>query len=226
VPVAPPLDPPASTITSVEPTAITTATNSTGTILARSVSNFRIQQYYGAHLDLAQLGELYDRYSARAFRVARSVCRDRSTAGDAVQEAFGSIFRNRANYRSERGTVAAWLLMVVLSRAIDASRIQTRHASRRASYDTLAIVPAPDDVADQAAARIDANQVRTALAALPNAQREAITLAYYGELTHTEIAERLGVPFGTVKGRIRLGMDKLRLSFEPTAASGVDAPPD
>ena len=61
--------------------------------------------------------------------------------------------------------------------------------------------------------------MRTALAALPEAQREAITLAYYGELTHTEIAERLGLPFGTVKGRIRLGLNKLRLDFEPAGSS-------
>ena len=104
--------------------------------------------------------------------------------------------------------------------------LASRRGTRADARATTRSPSCPDDVADQAAARIDANQVRTALAALPNAQREAITLAYYGELTHTEIAERLGVPFGTVKGRIRLGMDKLRLSFEPTAASGVDAPPD
>lgn len=162
------------------------------------------------------LGELYDRYSARAFRVARSVCGNHSVAEDAVQEAFVSIFRRRMTYRSERGTVAAWVLTVVLHRAIDVSRAEARHGTRRASDEGLAFVAAPGDVADQAGARIDASLVRTALAALPEPQREAITLAYYGELTHTEIAERLGLPAGTVKGRIRLGMDKLRLAFETT----------
>jgi RNA polymerase sigma-70 factor (ECF subfamily) len=164
-------------------------------------------------------GELYDRYSARAFRVARSVCRDRGAAEDAVQEAFVSIFKSRTAYRSQRGTVAAWVLMVVLSRAIDVSRVHARRATRRASDDALADLSAPGDVIDQAGARIDAGRVRTALAALPEAQREAITLAYYGELTHTEIAERLGLPFGTVKGRIRLGLNKLRLDFEPAGSS-------
>ncbi|MDQ6807213.1 MAG: sigma-70 family RNA polymerase sigma factor [Actinomycetota bacterium] len=172
-------------------------------------------------------GELYDRYSARAFRIARSVCHDRGVAEDAVQEAFVSIFKNRTSYRSQRGTVAAWVLMVVLSRAIDVSRAQARHATRRASDDALAVLPAPGDVADQAGARVDAVSVRSALAALPDAQREAITLAYYGELTHTEIAERLGVPFGTVKGRIRLGMNKLRLDFDPAQSSEAAlTPPD
>ena len=158
--------------------------------------------------------ELYDRYSARAFRVARSICRDYGMAEDAVQEAFVSIFKTRGSYRSQRGTVAAWLMIVVCSRAIDVSRVQAKHSSRRAADDALSFVPAAGDVADETAARIDASRVRDALAALPDTQREAITLAYYGGLTHTEIAERLGVPFGTVKGRIRLGMDKLRLEFD------------
>jgi len=163
--------------------------------------------------------ELYDRYSARAFRIARSVCRDYGAAEDAVQEAFVSIFKNRANYQSQRGTVAAWVLMVALSRAIDVSRVRAKHATRRASDDSLAALPEPADVMEQAGARIDATRVRTALAALPEEQREAITLAYYGALTHTDIAERLDIPFGTVKGRIRLGLNKLRLDFAPAGVS-------
>jgi RNA polymerase sigma-70 factor, ECF subfamily len=160
--------------------------------------------------------ELYDRYSARAFRVARSVCRDHAAAEDAVQEAFVAVFKRRATYRSDRGTVAAWLLTVVLHRAIDVSRAEGRHATRRAGADALEFSPAPGNVADQAATHLDATRDRTALAALPDEQREAITLAYYGGLSHTEIAERLRVPFGTVKGRTRLGMNKLRLALEAT----------
>ncbi len=170
-------------------------------------------------------GELYVRYSARAFRIARSVCRDSGAAEDAVQEAFVSIFKNRMSYRSQRGTVAAWLLMVVLSRAIDVARVQARHGARRASDEVLAILPAPGDVSDRAVLRVDAHRVRSALAALPKAQCEAITLAYYGELTHTEIAERLGVPFGTVKGRIRLGLSRLRLDFEQSESSKAPLTP-
>ena len=173
------------------------------------------------------LGELYDRYSVRAFRVAWSVCHDQCAAEDAVQEAFVSIFKSRMNYRSQRGTVAAWVLLVVLSRAIDVSRVQARHATRRASDDVLAVLPASGDVVDQAGALIDAVRVRTALAALPEAQREAITLAYYGGLSHSEIAKRLDVPAGTVKGRMRLGMNKLRAALEPAGAfESAYAPPD
>lgn len=131
-------------------------------------------------------GQLYDRYSDRAFRVARSVCDDDSAAEHAVQEAFVCIFRSRARYRSERGTVTAWILTTVLHRAIDVCSVRTRHAIRRNPLD-----------------------------ALPDAEREAITLAYYGELTHIEIAERLGLPCATVKGRIRHGMSRLRLDFDP-----------
>lgn len=160
-------------------------------------------------------GELYDRYSARAFRVARSVCHDDSAAEDAVQEAFVSIFTSRAGYRSERGTVTAWILTTVLRRALDVSRMQAQHATPRASDDALTVLPAPGDLADHARTRVHALRVRTALAALPDAQREAITLAFYGELTHAEIAEWLGLPHGTVKRRIRLGMNTLRLDLEP-----------
>lgn len=87
--------------------------------------------------------ELHDRYSARAFGVPRSICRDYGTAEDAVQEAFVSIFKTRGSYRSQRGTVAAWLIIVVRSRAIDVSRIQAKHSSRRAADDALSFVAGP-----------------------------------------------------------------------------------
>ena len=163
------------------------------------------------------MSELYDRYCSRAFRVARSICHDHGRAEDAVQEAFVSIFKNRATYQARRGTVAAWVLRVVLNRAIDSCRVEAKHAGRRAGDEWLDGVAAPGDVVDEAGARIDAIRVRSALAALPRAQREAMTLAYYHGLTHDEIAERLGVPCGTVKGRIRLGKKKLRLAFDPAA---------
>ena len=163
--------------------------------------------------------QLYDRYSTRATRLARSVCRDDGVAEDAVQEAFVSIFRSRVTYRPQRGTVKSWVLMVVLSRAIDVSRLEAKHATRRASGDALDVVASPCDVLDEASTRIEASRLRSALAALPHAQREAIMLAYGGGLPHAEIAERLGVPSGTVKGRLRLGIAKLRLVFETADSS-------
>jgi RNA polymerase sigma-70 factor (ECF subfamily) len=107
-------------------------------------------------------------------------------------------------------------MTIVLNRAIDISRAEARHAARRARDDALADLSAPGDVVEETGARIDARRLLSALRALPPAQREAITLAYYGGMTHDEIAERLGVPSGTVKGRMRLGVEKLRHAFDAT----------
>jgi RNA polymerase sigma-70 factor, ECF subfamily len=159
-------------------------------------------------------GELYDRYCCRAYRVAWSVCHDEGRAEDAVHEAFISIWKNRACYVSQRGTVAAWLLTAVRYRAIDVARREGRHAGRLTGAHTLDAHSTPGDTADDVVAREDARSLQNLLAELPDAQREVITLAYYGELTHTEIAKALGVPAGTVKGRMRLGLQKLRAGIE------------
>ncbi|MEA2310197.1 MAG: polymerase sigma-70 factor, subfamily, partial [Solirubrobacteraceae bacterium] len=151
-----------------------------------------------------------DRYRERSYRVSSSVCHDEGRAEDAVQEAFLSIWRNRDTYRAQQGTVAAWLLAVVRYRAIDAARRNHRHASRRADDDGLEHQPAPDDVAAQVHARADASRLGPLLARIPELQREVIALAFYGGLTHVEIAARLGLPPGTVKGRMRLGLNRLR----------------
>jgi RNA polymerase sigma-70 factor, ECF subfamily len=161
---------------------------------------------------------LYDRYSARAYRVARSICHDQGHAEDALQEAFLSIWRSRAAYQPQRGTVAAWLLTTVRYRAIDVARRDQKHASRRAAEHTLAMHPTPGALADQVANRDAADGLRALLSSLPDAQCEVITLAFYGELTHTEIATALDLPPGTVKGRMRLGLQKLRTNIEKDAA--------
>lgn len=154
--------------------------------------------------------ELYDRFGDRAHRVAWSVCLDAGRAEDAVQEAFLSVWRSRARYRSQRGTVAAWLLSVVRHRAIDAQRRNEKHAARRAGDEQLGNHPAEDNVAHQVVERAEVRHLNTLLARLPDAQQEVITLAFYGQLTHMEIAEQLGLAPGTVKGRMRLGLHKLR----------------
>ncbi len=159
-------------------------------------------------------GALYDRYCGRAYRVAFSVCRDDGRAQDAVQEAFVSVWNSRANYHAQRGTVAAWLLTVVRNRAIDLERQHAKHATRRASDDQLRDHPASDDVSQQVINRNVADQLHASLALLPDAQQEVITLAFYGQLTHTEIATQLGLPTGTVKGRMRLGLRKLHATHQ------------
>ena len=146
---------------------------------------------------LAAFNVLYDRYCDRAYRVARSVCRDDGRAQDAVQEAFISIWRTRADY-DDRCTVAAWVLTVARTSAIDVARRSEPH------------VPAAGASAEQPGADDQACDLLSALAKLPGAQEEVITLAVYGQLTHTEIAAHLGLPPGTVKGRMCLALDRLR----------------
>lgn len=166
---------------------------------------------------IAAFGELYDRFCQRAYGVAFSVCGDEGRAQDAVQEAFLSLWKSRASYRSQRGSVAAWLLTVVRYRAIDVARRDGTHVARWASDDRLDERSAPDNVSDSVIERDDAGHLRGALALLSDEQREVITLAYYGQLSHTEIATRLGLASGTVKGRMRLGLQKLRNVDEAAA---------
>lgn len=162
-------------------------------------------------------GELYDRFCGRAYGVAYAVCCDEGRAQDAVQEAFLSLWKSPTSYRPELGTFAAWLLTVVRYRAIDLARRNGTHAAHRASDDRLDELPARDDVSEQVIQRDNADHLQTSLAQLPDDQQEVITLAYYGQLSHTEIAVQLDVPAGTVKGRMRLGLQKLRTNIEHAA---------
>lgn len=161
--------------------------------------------------------QLYDRYCERAYRVARSVCRDQALAEDAMQEAFAALWRSRASYEPRAGGVSAWLLTVVRHRAIDVARRNGRHAGRRVGLDAFEPRAAGEEVIDQVLQREQAVDAVALLERLPDAQREVVVLAYFGELTHTEIARRLNIPAGTVKGRMRLGLQKLRAQVAPVA---------
>ena len=167
--------------------------------------------------DLSALGELYDRYFDQAYCLSISVCHDRGRAEDAVQEAFVSIWRSRSTYHRNRGTVAMWLMTVVRHRAVDAGRRHHRHATRSMNGDHLEDRASRQDLEAEAAETDDAARLRGLLAGLPDAQREVITLAFYGQMTHVEIAEHLDLPPGTVKGRMRLGLEKLRKSISADA---------
>jgi len=164
------------------------------------------------------LGVLYDRYCDRAYRIARSVCRDDGRAQEAVQETFISIWATRESYEQQRGKVAAWVLTIARHRAIDIARRNGPHAAHRASDDHLHTLPAPGSVAEYVQQRVHARSLQGLLAQLPDAQREVITLAFYGQLTHTEIAEHLQLPAGTVKGRMRLGLQRLRGDIDRVAS--------
>ena len=159
--------------------------------------------------DTAAFGELYDRHASRAFRVAQSVCRDAGRAEDAVQEGFLSIWRSRSSYRSGQGSFKAWAMQVTRNRAIDSIR---REKSRVALAELEAdpVDSTAATVSDRVVARSEGDALREALLRLPDVQSEVITLAFFGQLSHSEIAARLSLPPGTVKGRIRLGLEKLR----------------
>ena len=122
------------------------------------------------------------------------------------------------SYDNQAGNVATWLLSVVRYRAIDIARSNGRHVAHRIADDGLHGLSARTDVAQHVLSRAQADELHRMLAQLPDAQREAITLAFYGELTHNEIAEHLDLPTGTVKGRIRLGLRRLRYDARQIAS--------
>jgi len=154
----------------------------------------------------------YDRHGGAAFSVAYRIVGDRSSAEDVTQEAFLSIWRSGARYDRARGSVRAWTLGIVRNRAIDALRRQSGKAPKLDFDDEAALEqrPSPDFTDEQALKRESARQVRGALSELPSEQSKVIQLAYFGGFSHSEIAEMLSMPLGTVKGRMRLGIEKIR----------------
>jgi len=161
----------------------------------------------GSHEAFARL---YARYCDRAYRVARAASTDDARAEESVQEGFLAVWRSRDTYRPDHATAGPWLLTVVRHRAIDVGRRNAANRAQPVDEDVLEGRPSGEDVAGDAVDRADARDIRGLLTCLPEAQREVIVLAFYGQLTHTEIAGQLGVPIGTVKGRMRLGLHKLR----------------
>lgn len=154
--------------------------------------------------DVGAFEELYDRYSAKAFGLARAICGGSEGAEDAVREGFFAVWCSRTSFDPTRGSVRAWLLSVIRRRSFDVMR-----RTRRESGGALGHLPAPDSITEVAEQRDEADQLRALLRELPAAQREVITLAYFGGLTHTEIAARLQLPTGTVKDQMRLGLHKV-----------------
>jgi len=165
--------------------------------------------------DLGALDLLYEQYGAMAFSIAFRITGDRSAAEDVVQDAFLGAWRNAGRYAGARGSVRTWLLSIVHHRAIDAIRRRRPTVelpeSEAGLPDSLTLPDAWGDVE----LRLDREAVQVALTRISEVQREAIELAYFGGLTQTEIAERTGVPLGTVKGRLRLGLQGMRAALLP-----------
>jgi RNA polymerase sigma-70 factor (ECF subfamily) len=158
---------------------------------------------------------LYERHSAPAFSLAYRICGTRSRAEDATQEAFLSIWRGGGRYQRDRGSVRTWILGIVHHRSIDGLRRNLVHDRRRASDEGIEERFSARELTDVEAARHEeAGTVRAALEELPAEQSRVIELAYFGGFTHTEIAELLDAPVGTVKGRMRLGLEKMRARLE------------
>jgi RNA polymerase sigma-70 factor (ECF subfamily) len=157
---------------------------------------------------------IFDRHGGAAFSLAYRMCGRRAMAEDVVQEAFLSLWRTGARHDRVRGSVRSWVLSVVRNRAIDAFRRGAGRESSDVTDDGIAErMAAPERTEAEVAAREAARGIRTALSGLPGEQRQVIELAYFGGFTHTQIAEMLELPTGTVKGRMRLGLAKLRLAL-------------
>jgi RNA polymerase sigma-70 factor, ECF subfamily len=154
---------------------------------------------------------LYDRHGGAAFSLAYRMVGRQALAEDVVQEAFLSIWRSRMRFDRTRGSVRTWVLGIVHNRGIDALRRSTVHDRRRETLDGVEErFEARERTDVEVARREEARNVRGALETLPAEQRRTIELAYFGGFTHSQIAELLDEPIGTVKGRMRLGLEKMR----------------
>ena len=170
--------------------------------------------------DAGAFAGLYDRHTRAAYSLAYRMMGERQAAEDLVQEVFLEVWRGAGSYRAERGSVRTWILSIVHHRGIDQLRSA---ASRRRTQERVE----PDPVSQPSEAfavtwrNLQREQVREALRVLPPEQLKVLELAYYSGYTHTEIAELLSLPLGTVKGRMRLGLQKVREHF---GSRGMEVP--
>lgn len=155
---------------------------------------------------------LYDRHGGAAYSLAYRIVGDRAAAEEVTQEAFISVWRSGARFDAARGSVRSWLLSVVRNRAIDFLRSKAGKAPKLDFDDESALEqrPAAERTEEEALRRETAVEVRGAIGNLPGEQAKVIELAYFGGFSHSEIARILSLPMGTVKGRMRLGLEKIR----------------
>jgi RNA polymerase sigma-70 factor (ECF subfamily) len=164
--------------------------------------------------DHSALAELYDRNARLVFSLAQRILQNRADAEDVVQEVFTQVWTQASRFDSSRGAVAAWMLTMTRSRAID--RLRSRSSRPETASETRVVDEVADTAVRQDVQLLSTEQVETlkdALSELPPPQRTALELAYYEGLTHAEIADRLSEPLGTVKTRIRQAVIKLRESM-------------
>jgi RNA polymerase sigma-70 factor, ECF subfamily len=165
---------------------------------------------------------ILERHADAAFSLAYRMCATRSLAEDVTQEAFLALWRGGARYDRARGSVRTWALGIVHNRAVDALRRCNVHERRRAGDEGIEdSLEAPERTDAQAIGNAVASELRGALDELPDEQRQVIELAYFGGFTHIEIASMLDLPLGTIKGRMRLGLHKLRGQLHGWEAVGT-----
>jgi RNA polymerase sigma-70 factor, ECF subfamily len=160
--------------------------------------------------DEAAFAQLYDATSARVYGLAVRVVRDPAQAQEVTQEGYLEVWRTAARFDSEKGSAISWLMTIVHRKAVDRVRSAEAASRRDAAYHDANQTVEHDSTAAAAEASLEARRVRTALSGLTQVQREAITLAYYGGYTHTQVATMLDLPVGTAKTRIRDGLIRLR----------------
>ena len=167
-----------------------------------------------AQSDAQAFAILYDRHSRAAYSLAFRMMGDKHAAEDLLQDAFLKLWRGATSYRSERGSLRTWILSIVHNRGIDQLRSSASRRRTQEKVEASAPISQPSEAFAQTWRNTQREQVREALGTLPKEQLKILELAYFSGYTHVEISELLGLPLGTVKGRMRLGMKKIRDYFD------------
>jgi len=169
--------------------------------------------------DAEAFAALYDRHGRMAYTLAYRMMGEKQEAEDVVQEAFIKVWRSAGGYRVGRGSVRAWILSIVHNRGIDQLRSHARRGRMQDKVEASAPTSEPSEAFAETWRNSQRDQVREALKTLPQEQLKILELAYFSGYTHVEIAERLDLPLGTVKGRMRLGLQKIRGFFQARGAA-------
>lgn len=160
--------------------------------------------------DAGALGELYDAYGRTVLAVIGRMLESPEAAEEVAQDVFHSVWRRAGDHRPDRGSVRTWLLAIARNAAIDWRRTKGKRVEREVELDIAATRPSDSSVEETVLTSLRAERVREGVRALPPEQRDVLALAFWGGLSQSEIAARTGTPLGTVKSRVRLGMEKLR----------------
>ena len=169
--------------------------------------------------DAEAFATLYDRHSRAAFSLAYRMMGERQASEDLAQDAFLKVWRSASSYRAERGSVRTWILSIVHNRGIDQIRSQASRRRRQEEIEASAPRSQPSEAFAETWRNSQREQVREALGTLPPEQLKILELAYFSGYTHVELSDLLGLPLGTVKGRMRLGLKKIRDYFESRDAA-------